>query len=122
MHDHHKQIIICSDRPPKEISNLEERLVSRFAWGLITDIQPPDYETRVAILRKKLELESVVVPDDVVLFIAQEIKTNIRELEGALIRVVAYALLEDKLISLAVAKQVLKDMVKDCLLYTSRCV
>ena len=113
LHDHHKQIIICSDRPPKEISNLEERLVSRFAWGLITDIQPPDYETRVAILRKKLELESVVVPDDVVLFIAQEIKTNIRELEGALIRVVAYALLEDKLISLAMAKQVLKDMVKE---------
>lgn len=113
LHDHHKQIIICSDRPPKEIANLEERLVSRFAWGLITDIQPPDYETRVAILRKKLELESVVVPDDVVLFIAQEIKTNIRELEGALIRVVAYALLEDKLISLAMAKQVLKDMVKE---------
>jgi chromosomal replication initiator protein len=82
LHDHRKQIIICSDRPPKEIANLEERLVSRFAWGLITDIQPPDYETRVAILRKKLELESVVVPDDVVLFIAQEIKTNIRELEG----------------------------------------
>jgi len=113
LHDHHKQIIICSDRPPKEIANLEERLVSRFAWGLITDIQPPDYETRVAILRKKLELESVAVPDDVVLFIAQEIKTNIRELEGALIRVVAYALLEDKLISLSVAKQVLKDMVKE---------
>ncbi|MDE2214580.1 MAG: chromosomal replication initiator protein DnaA [Candidatus Omnitrophica bacterium] len=113
LHDHHKQIIICSDRPPKEISNLEERLVSRFAWGLVTDIQPPDYETRVAILRKKLELESVTVPDDVVLFIAQEIKTNIRELEGALIRVVAYALLEDKMISLNVAKQVLKDMVKE---------
>jgi len=113
LHDHHKQIIICSDRPPKEISNLEERLVSRFAWGLITDIQPPDYETRVAILRKKLELESVVVPDDVVLFIAQEIKTNIRELEGALIRVVAYSLLEDKPITLSVAKQVLKDMVKE---------
>jgi chromosomal replication initiator protein len=113
LHDHHKQIIICSDRPPKEISNLEERLVTRFAWGLITDIQPPDYETRVAILRKKLELDSVAVPDDVVLFIAQEIKTNIRELEGALIRVVAYALLEEKLISLAMAKQVLKDMVKE---------
>ena len=113
LHDHRKQIIICSDRPPKEIANLEERLVSRFAWGLITDIQLPDYETRVAILRKKLELESVVVPDDVVLFIAQEIKTNIRELEGALIRVVAYSLLEDKLITLSVAKQVLKDMVKE---------
>jgi len=113
LHDHRKQIIICSDRPPKEIANLEDRLVSRFAWGLITDIQPPDYETRVAILRKKLELESVTVPDDVVLFIAQEIKTNIRELEGALIRVVAYSLLEDKVITLSVAKQVLKDMVKE---------
>jgi len=113
LHDHHKQIIICSDRPPKEINNLEERLVSRFAWGLITDIQPPDYETRVAILRKKLELEAVAVPNDVVLFIGQEIKTNIRELEGALIRVVAYALLEEKPISLNLAKQVLKDMVKE---------
>ena len=113
LHDHRKQIIICSDRPPKEIANLEERLVSRFAWGLITDIQPPDYETRVAILKKKLELESVAVPDDVVTFIAAEIKTNIRELEGALIRVVAYALLDDKPISLSVAKSVLKDMVKE---------
>ncbi len=113
LHDHHKQIIICSDRPPKEIAHLEERLVSRFCWGLITDIQPPDYETRVAILRKKLELESVNVPDDVIDFIAAEIKTNIRELEGALLRVVAYALLEDKTISLSVAKSVLKDMVKE---------
>lgn len=113
LHDHRKQIIICSDRPPKEIANLEERLVSRFAWGLITDIQPPDYETRVAILRKKLELESVNVPDDVVSFIATEIKTNIRELEGAMIRVVAYALLDDKPITLHVAKSVLKDMVKE---------
>ncbi len=113
LHDHRKQIIICSDRPPKEIANLEERLVSRFAMGLITDIQPPDYETRVAILRKKLELESVKVPDDVVSFIASEIKTNIRELEGAMIRVVAYAMLDDKPITLQVAKSVLKDMVKE---------
>jgi len=113
LHDHRKQIVICSDRPPREIANLEERLVSRFAWGLITDIQPPDFETRVAILKKKLDLESVQVPDEVVLFIAQEIKTNIRELEGALIRVVAYALLEEKPISLSTAKQVLKDMVKE---------
>lgn len=113
LHDHRKQIIICSDRPPKEIANLEERLVSRFAWGLITDIQPPDYETRVAILKKKLELESVHVSDDIVTFIASEIKTNIRELEGALIRVVAYALLEDKPITLSMAKNVLKDMVKE---------
>jgi chromosomal replication initiator protein len=113
LHDARKQIIICSDRPPKEIANLEDRLVSRFAWGLITDVQPPDYETRVAILKKKLELESVKVPDDVVTFIAGEIKTNIRELEGALIRVVAYSLLEDKPITLQVAKNVLKDMVRE---------
>ncbi len=113
LHDARKQIIICSDRPPKEIANLEERLVSRFAWGLITDIQPPDYETRVAILKKKLELESVRVPDDVVTFIAAEIKTNIRELEGAMIRVVAYSLLEEKPITLQVAKNVLKDMVRE---------
>jgi chromosomal replication initiator protein len=113
LHDNRKQIIICSDRPPKEIANLEERLVSRFAWGLITDIQPPDFETRVAILKKKLELESAKVPDDVVFFIADQIKTNIRELEGALIRVVAYSLLEEKPLSLAMAKNVLKDMVKE---------
>ena len=113
LHDNRKQIIICSDRPPKEIANLEERLVSRFAWGLITDIQPPDFETRVAILKKKLELESTRVPDDVVYFIAEQIKTNIRELEGALIRVVAYSLLEEKPISLAMAKNILKDMVKE---------
>jgi chromosomal replication initiator protein len=113
LHDNRKQIIICSDRPPKEIANLEERLVSRFAWGLITDIQPPDFETRVAILKKKLELESAKVPDDVVYFIAEQIKTNIRELEGALIRVVAYSLLEEQPLSLAMAKNVLKDMVKE---------
>jgi|CXWL01.1.fsa_nt_gi chromosomal replication initiator protein len=113
LHDNRKQIIICSDRPPKEISKLEERLVSRFAWGLITDIQPPDFETRVAILRKKLELEPAKVPQDVIYFIAEQIKTNIRELEGALIRVVACSLLEDRAISLDMAKNVLKDMVKE---------
>ncbi len=113
LHDNRKQIIISSDRPPKDISNLEERLSSRFAWGLITDIQPPDFETRVAILRKKIEREPVQVPDDVLDFIAQEIKTNIRELEGALIRVVAYSLLEEKPISLNMAKVILKDMVQE---------
>lgn len=113
LHDHRKQIIICSDRPPKEIAHLEDRLVSRFAMGLITDIQPPDFETRMAILRKKAELESIRVPDDVLTFIADQIKTNIRELEGALIRVVAYALMDDKIITLNMAKQVLKDMVKE---------
>ncbi len=113
LHDNRKQIIICSDRPPKEIAHLEERLVSRFNWGLIADVQPPDYETRVAILRKKLELESVKVPDDVLIFIASEIKTNIRELEGALLRVVAYSMLEEKPVNLSIAKSVLKDMVKE---------
>lgn len=113
LHNNRKQIIISSDRPPKEISNLEERLSSRFAWGLITDIQPPNYETRVAILKKKIEREPVEVTDNVIFFIAEQIKTNIRELEGALIRVVAYSLLEEKPISLDVAKLILKDMVKE---------
>jgi chromosomal replication initiator protein len=113
LHDNHKQIIISSDRPPKEISNLEERLISRFAWGLITDVQPPTFETRVAILKKKMEREPIEVPEDVITFIAQEIKTNIRELEGALIRVVAYSLLEEKVVSLAMAKAILKDMVQE---------
>lgn len=113
LHNNRKQIIITSDRPPKEIANLEERLSSRFAWGLITDIQPPDFETRVAILRKKVETETVKVPDDVVYFIAEQIKTNIRELEGALIRVAAYSLLEDRHMSLDMAKMILKDMVRE---------
>ncbi|MFH1354926.1 MAG: chromosomal replication initiator protein DnaA [Candidatus Omnitrophota bacterium] len=113
LYDAHKQIIICSDRPPKEIANLQERLVSRFGWGLTTDIQPPDLETRVAILKKKLERESVVVPDDVIFFIAQLIKTNIRELEGALIRTIAYSLLEEKAITLTLTKEVLRDLLKE---------
>ena len=115
LHESRKQIIISSDRPPKDIANLEERLSSRFAWGLITDIQPPDFETRVAILRKKIEREPVQVPDDVIYFIAQEIKNNIRELEGALIRVVAYSLLEEKPVSLEMTKMILRDMVKETL-------
>ena len=112
LHDNRKQIIISSDKPPKEISKIEERLSSRFAWGLITDIQAPDFETRVAILRKKIEHEPMKVPDDVIFFIAQEIKKNIRELEGALIRVIAYSLLEEKIISLDMAKVILKDMIQ----------
>src|SRR3989338_2174450 len=110
LHDNRKQIIITSDRPPREIANLEERLSSRFAWGLIADIQPPDFETRVAILRKKIKNEAIQVPDEVIYFIAEQIKTNIRELEGALIRVAAYSLLEEKPITLEVAVKTLKDM------------
>jgi len=113
LYDAHKQIIISSDRPPKEIANLQDRLVSRFSWGLTTDIQPPDLETRVAILKKKIEREPVSVPDDVIFFIAQLIKTNIRELEGALIRTIAYSLLEEKPIALDLVKEILKDLLKE---------
>ncbi|MFH0762973.1 MAG: chromosomal replication initiator protein DnaA [Candidatus Omnitrophota bacterium] len=113
LYDAHKQIIFSSDRPPKEISNLQERLVSRFGWGLTTDVQPPDLETRVAILKKKIEREPVMVPDEVIFFIAQLIKTNIRELEGALIRTIAYSLLEEKEINLELAKEALKDLLRE---------
>jgi chromosomal replication initiator protein len=105
----HKQIVISSDRPPKEISTLEERLVSRFEGGLITDIQAPDFETRIAILRKKAEKEVINVPDDVTSFIAEKIDSNIRELEGALIRVVAYALLVGEEVTLGLTREVLKE-------------
>jgi chromosomal replication initiator protein len=109
LRDAHKQIVISSDRPPKEISTLEERLVSRFEGGLITDIQTPDFETRIAILRKKAEKEVINVPNDVTSFIAEKIATNIRELEGALIRVVAYALLVGEEVTLDLTKEVLKE-------------
>ena len=113
LYDAHKQIIFSSDRPPKEISNLQDRLVSRFGWGLTTDVQPPDLETRVAILKKKIEREPVSVPDEVIFFIAQLIKTNIRELEGALIRTIAYSLLEEKEINLGLAKEALRDLLRE---------
>lgn len=113
LYDNHKQIIMSSDRPPKEIANLQERLVSRFNWGLTTDIQPPDLETRAAILKKKVEREGVGIPNDVIFFIAGLIRTNIRELEGALIRTIAYSLLEEKPITLELAKEVLKDLLKE---------
>ncbi|NMA48455.1 MAG: chromosomal replication initiator protein DnaA [Tissierellia bacterium] len=111
LHDANKQIIISSDRPPKEIPTLEDRLRSRFEWGLIADIQPPDLETRIAILRKKANLENIEVPDDVMLLIAERIHSNIRELEGALIRVVAYSSLTNKSINLDLAEEALKDIV-----------
>lgn len=113
LYDAHKQIVVTSDRPPRDIPGLEERLVSRFGWGLVTDIQPPDFETRVAILKKKMERETVVVPDDVAYFIASKIKSNIRELEGALIRVVAYCSLTNSLLDIKLAQEILKDAFKE---------
>ena len=111
LYDAHKQIVLCSDRPPKEIRGLEERLVSRFEWGLLTDVQPPDLETRIAILRKKAEAHPVRVPDEVMTFIAERVRSNIRELEGALIRVVAYASLGGHELTAAMAQDVLKELV-----------
>jgi chromosomal replication initiator protein len=110
LYDAQKQIVITSDCPPREIPTLEERLRSRFEWGLIADIQPPDLETKIAILRKKAEAEGTPVPDDVALFIATHSKSNIRELEGALIRAIAYASLSGREITLEMAKDTLKDL------------
>jgi chromosomal replication initiator protein len=109
LHDGQKQIVITSDVTPREIPTLEERLRSRFEWGLIADIQPPDLETKVAILRKKAEAEGAKVPDDVALLIASNTRSNIRELEGGLIRVVAYASMTGREIDVDLAKEILKD-------------
>jgi chromosomal replication initiator protein len=111
LHEDHKQIIISSDRQPKEIPTLEDRLRSRFEWGLITDIQPPDLETRIAILRKKARAEQLDVPNDAMLYIANQIDTNIRELEGALIRVVAYSSLINQDITVSLAADALKNII-----------
>ncbi len=108
--DGHKQIVLCSDRPPKEIPKLEERLISRFCWGLIVDIQPPTLETRIAILKKKIEKEPINVEDSVISFIAERITNNIRELEGALVRLMAYSLIENKPVNLEMAKNILRDL------------
>lgn len=111
LHEDSKQIVISSDRPPKEIPTLEDRLRSRFEWGLITDITPPDLETRIAILRKKAKAEGLNIPNEVMLYIANQIDTNIRELEGALIRVVAYSSLINQDMNADLAAEALKDII-----------
>lgn len=109
--DMHKQIVISSDRPPKEIAGLEERLISRFEWGLVTDIQPPDLETRIAILQNKAARENLTVPSEVLDCIAKFITSNIRELEGSLVTLLAYAKLTEKTITPELAEEVLRDLI-----------
>ncbi len=111
LYEAHKQIVISSDSTPKEIPTIEERLRSRFQWGVIADIQPPDIETRIAILRKKAEAENIFIPDDVVLFLASQIKSNIRELEGCLIRIVAFSSLTGSEVTVDRSKEILKDII-----------
>ena len=110
--DSRKQIVISSDRAPKEMGALSDRLISRFEWGVVADIQPPDLETRIAILRKKAEIEKLEVPDDVILFVASQIKSNIRELEGSLIRIVAFSSLTGTPLTVDAARATLKDILK----------
>jgi chromosomal replication initiator protein len=113
LHEANKQIILSSDRPPKEIPTLEDRLRSRFEWGLIADIQAPDFETRMAILKKKADVEKLNVPNEVMVYIATKIKSNIRELEGALIRIVAYSSLTNREITVDLATEALKDIISN---------
>jgi len=113
LHEANKQIILSSDRPPKEIPTLEDRLRSRFEWGLIADIQAPDFETRMAILKKKADVENLNVANEVMVYIATKIKSNIRELEGALIRIVAYSSLTNSEITVDLASEALKDIISN---------
>lgn len=113
LHEANKQIILSSDRPPKEIPTLEDRLRSRFEWGLIADIQAPDFETRMAILKKKADVEKLNVPNEVMVYIATKIKSNIRELEGALIRIIAYSSLTNRAVTVDLATEALKDIISN---------
>jgi chromosomal replication initiator protein len=113
LHNANKQIVVTSDLPPKQLQGFEDRMSSRFEWGLITDVQPPDLETRIAILRKKSAQERLSAPPEVLEFIASKMSTNIRELEGALIRVTAFASLNRAPVDLDLAEVVLKDLVSD---------
>lgn len=112
LHQNNKQIVISSDRPPKEIAKLEDRLRSRFEWGLIVDITPPDYETRMAILQKKIEEENLDIPPEALNYIANQIQSNIRELEGALTRLLAYSKLQGKPITTELTAEALKDIIQ----------
>jgi chromosomal replication initiator protein len=113
LHEAHKQIVLTCDRPASEIQGLEHRLVSRFEWGLVTDLQPPDIEMRLAILQKKAQLMNVILPDDVINFLATRIRTNIRRLEGALIRVASYASLTGKKLSIEVVEGLLREILHE---------
>ncbi|GAB2910174.1 chromosomal replication initiator protein DnaA [Rhodococcus aerolatus] len=113
LHNANKQIVVSSDRPPKQLATLEDRLRTRFEWGLITDVQPPELETRIAILRKKAQMDRLAVPADVLEFIASRIERNIRELEGALIRVTAFASLNKQGVDMGLAEMVLRDLIPD---------
>src|SRR4029453_9250646 len=112
LHDAQKQIVISSDQPPHQITELEERLRSRFEWGLLAVIQSPHRETKIAILKRKAEAEGVPLPDDVALYIAGRIKSNIRELEGSLIRLLAYASLKGQPVTMGLAQDVLRDVLR----------
>ncbi|MDR1663043.1 MAG: chromosomal replication initiator protein DnaA [Endomicrobium sp.] len=107
-----KQLVISSDRPPKELEGVEDRLISRFEWGIIADIQQPDLETRIAILRKKAEEEKIYVPDDVVLYIATQVKSNIRQLEGSLLRIAAFSLFTETPLTVDSVQKMLRDIIK----------
>lgn len=113
LYDARKQIVITSDRAPKDIEYLEDRLISRFEWGLVSDLQPPDIETRIAILHKKIESSNVEIPEDVVYFLANKIRSNIRKLEGALIRIASYASLTKSKITVNLVQDILRDTLED---------
>ena len=110
LYESNKQIVITSDRPPKDITTLEERLISRFEWGLTTDIQPPDFETRIAILRKKAQAENLNIPGEVIDFIAEKIPSNIRQLEGALTKLIAFSTFTKKDLTVSLSQNILKDI------------
>jgi len=113
LHQSGKQIILSADRPPRDIQGIEERLLSRFQWGLSADLQPPDFETRMAILRRKAVEDGIDINDDILEFVAHNITSNIRELEGALIRLLAHGTLHKREIDLSLAKEVLRDLITD---------